>query len=130
MLYILGGLQVIGAVFAVFAGAWLSNELSDTNTYGANNDDAAAVSVGVFVVIGVLILGIAAWAIMTAVKFSSGGNGIRISAIVYGSVMALFSLISLLTMNVFALISIVLGILIIVFCAKQEAGAWFQRPRY
>ncbi|MET7786328.1 hypothetical protein ACFYSJ_00480 [Streptomyces sp. NPDC005248] len=129
MLYILGGLQAVGAVIAVVAGAWISKKLSDTSTYGADADKAAGIGMGVMVVVGILILAFAVWAILTAVKFSTGGNGIRISAIIYGSVVTLFSVLSLLSANVLALVSIVLGILIIVFCARQDGASWFQRPR-
>lgn len=131
MLYILGGFQVLGAIIMVAGGAWLSDELSKSGAYGSSTDqDMAAIGLGVFVVFGILTLGIALWAILTAAKFRSGGNGIRISAIVYGSLVTLFSVISLLTTNVFAIISIALGVLIIVFCARQDGAAWFQRPRY
>ncbi|KDQ69071.1 hypothetical protein ACIPJG_08885 [Streptomyces halstedii] len=131
MLYVLGGFQVIGAIIMVAAGAWLSDQLSDTETYGSSSSqDMANIGMGVFVVIGILTLGIALWAILTAAKFSTGGNGIRISAIIYGSLVTLFSVISLLTANVFALISVALGIMVIVFCARQDGAQWFQRPRY
>ncbi|MFJ8883152.1 hypothetical protein ACIRJR_07045 [Streptomyces sp. NPDC102402] len=132
MLYVLGGFQVIGAIVMVAGGAWLSDQLSDAETsYGSSSSqDAADISMGIFVVLGILTLGIALWAILTAAKFSSGGNGIRISAIVYGSLVTLFSVISLLTTNVFALISIALGIMVIVFCARQDGAQWFQRPRH
>ncbi|WP_405389053.1 hypothetical protein OG596_14555 [Streptomyces sp. NBC_01102] len=131
MLYVLGGFQVLGAIIMVAGGAWLSDELSKSGAYGSSTDqDMAAIGLGVFVVFGILTLGIALWAILTATKFRSGGSGTRISAIVYGSLVTLFSVISLLTTNVFAIISIALGVLIIVFCARQDGAAWFQRPRY
>jgi hypothetical protein len=38
--------------------------------------------------------------------------------------------ISVLGANLFALISLALGVLIIVFCSKQDAGQWFNRQRY
>ncbi|MEU9357837.1 hypothetical protein AB0D35_06945 [Streptomyces sp. NPDC048301] len=132
MLYVLGGFQVIGAIVMIVGGAWLSDQLSDAeSSYGSSSSqDVANLSMGIFVVLGILTLGIALWAILTAAKFSSGGNGIRISAIVYGSLVTLFSVISLLTTNIFALISIALGIMVIVFCAKQDGAQWFQRPRH
>ncbi|MDF6019273.1 hypothetical protein [Streptomyces sp. JH34] len=132
MLYVLGGFQVIGAIFMVIGGAWLSDKLSEAeSSYSSTStQDAADISMGIFVVLGILTLGIALWAILTAAKFTSGGNGIRISAIVYGSLVTLFSVISLLTTNVFALISIALGIMVVVFCAKQDGAEWFQRPRH
>ncbi|MFJ8749838.1 hypothetical protein ACIREO_10945 [Streptomyces sp. NPDC102441] len=132
MLYVLGGFQVIGAIVMVVAGAWLSDKLAESESYGsssASSQDVADIGMAVFVVVGILTLGIALWAILTAAKFSSGGNGVRISAIVYGSLVTLFSAISLLTTNVFAIISIALGVLVIVFCARQDGAAWFRRQR-
>ncbi|MFE2296346.1 hypothetical protein [Streptomyces sp. NPDC059452] len=130
MLFVLGGLQAIGALVMVLGGAWLSDELSKSGAYGESSQDAVNIGIGIFVVFGILTLGIALWAILTGAKFSSGGNGIRISAIVYGSVVTLFSVISLFSANIFALVSIAMGVLIIVFCARQDGAAWFQRPRH
>ncbi|WP_411101279.1 hypothetical protein [Streptomyces sp. cmx-4-9] len=135
MLYILGGLQVVLALIAMIASAWVADMISgaDTSSSGLNGteaDQAAAIGVGVMIVLGVLILGFALWAILTAVKLPKGRGGIRVSGIIYGSVTALFSLLSLLTANVFALISLVLGILIIVFLAKSDASQYFSRPQY
>ncbi len=39
-------------------------------------------------------------------------------------------MINLLGANIFALISLVLGILIIVFCANKNGSYWFNRPQY
>ncbi|MFF1417281.1 hypothetical protein [Streptomyces sp. NPDC058280] len=130
MLYILGGLQVLGAIGIVVAGAWLSDRLTESaDTYGTN-DNAASIGMGVMVILGILTLGVALWAILTAGKFATGGNGIRISAIVYGSVVTALSLLSLLSANIFAIVSVALGVMIIVFCAKSDGAAWFQRPRH
>ncbi|MFD3719529.1 hypothetical protein [Streptomyces sp. NPDC058674] len=134
MLYILGGLQAVGALFAIIASAWVADMISGADTSGslssADTDKAAALGAGVMIGVGVLILLFALWGILTAVKLPKGRNGIRISGIVYGSVITLFSLISLLGANVFALVSLVLGILIIVFLAKSDASQYFNRPQY
>ncbi|MFF9348149.1 hypothetical protein [Streptomyces sp. NPDC014734] len=128
MLYILGGFQVLGALLVLIAGAWFVKEFSDSST-SSNSDGAASIGMGIMVVVAIFVLAFALWGILTAAKFSTGGNGIRISAIVYGSVITLFSVISLLSANIFSLVSIALGIMVIVFCARQDGAAWFQRPR-
>ncbi|MFD7098234.1 hypothetical protein [Streptomyces xanthophaeus] len=134
MLYILGGLQAIGAVFAIVASAWVADMISGADTEGslssADADKAAAIGAGFMIVIGVLILAFALWGILTAVKLDKGRGGIRVSGIIYASIITLFSLLSLLTANIFALISLVLGILIIVFLAKGDASQYFGRPRH
>ncbi|BBC36043.1 hypothetical protein SGFS_073370 [Streptomyces graminofaciens] len=135
MLYVLGAFQVIGGVALMVASAWFADYISDSaNADGSlsseDTDTIANFGAGVFIAFGVVALGFAAWGILTATKFSTGGNGIRISAIVYASFVTAFSVVSLISANVFALISLALGILIIVFCSKRDAGQWFNRPRY
>ncbi|MGW0395562.1 hypothetical protein ACWDYJ_32755 [Streptomyces sp. NPDC003042] len=135
MLYILGGLQVIGALVTMVASAWIAEMISGADTSGSglsstDTDTAAAMGAGVMIFIGVIVLGFALWAILTGVKLDKGRSGVRISGIIYASVTALFSLFSLFTANVFALISLVLGILIIVFLAKGDASQYFNRPRH
>ncbi|WP_399887784.1 hypothetical protein ACGH7X_24040 [Streptomyces sp. BBFR51] len=135
MLFVLGGFQVIGGLMMMIASAWFADQFEDAASSDASisSDDAdtiADIGAGVMIVLGVIVLAFAFWAIFTAVKFASGRGGARVSAIVYASVVLLFSVISLFAANVFALISLILGILIIVFCANRNGSAWFTRPRY
>lgn len=134
-LYILGGFQALGGLAMVVASSWFSDRIkdamsSDSTVSSADADKAASIGVGVLIVLGIVVLAFAFWAIFTAAKFNTGGSGVRVSAIVYGSLVTLFSLINLLGANVFALFSLVLGILIIVFCANKGGNYWFNRPRY
>ncbi|GAB2987746.1 hypothetical protein GCM10023080_061690 [Streptomyces pseudoechinosporeus] len=135
MLFVLGGLQALGGVLMMVASAWFADAFedsvsSDASVSAEDADTIANVGTGVMIVLGVIVLAFAFWAIFTGMKFSTGRGGVRVSAIVYGSVVTLFSVISLFGANVFALVSLVLGILIIVFCANKNGGAWFNRPRY
>ncbi|MBX9397041.1 hypothetical protein K4749_26465 [Streptomyces sp. TRM72054] len=135
MLYVLGGFQVLGGVLMMVASAWFADMFedeisSDPSISAEDADTVASVGAGVMIGLGVVVLAFAVWAILTAVKFKTGGTGVRVSAIIYASLVTLFSVISLLTANVFALISLVLGILIIVFCANKNGSHWFNRPRY
>lgn len=134
ILYILGGLQAVFGLIAIVASAWIADMISDANASGSlsstDTENAAAVGAGLAIGIGVFTLLFAAWAILTAAKLAKGRSGVRISGIVYGSVTVLISLVNLLGANVFALISLVLGILIIVFLAKSDASQYFSRPQY
>ncbi|MFD1662735.1 hypothetical protein ACFSL4_32355 [Streptomyces caeni] len=135
MLFVLGGFQALSGVLMMAASAWFAKKFEDavSSDSSVSSEDASRVAdigAGVMIVLGVIVLAFAFWAIFTAVKFSRGAGGVRVSAIVYASLVVLFSLLSLVGANVFALISLVLGILIIVFCANRNGGAWFNRPRY
>ncbi|MGW5125440.1 hypothetical protein ACWEQ7_15555 [Streptomyces sp. NPDC004069] len=135
MLFVLGGLQALGGVLMMVASKWFADKIeetvsSDSSISAADADKAASVGAGVMIVLGILVLAFAFWAIFTAVKVPTGRGGVRVSAIVYSSFVLLFSLLSLLTGNVFALLSIAMGVLIIVFCANKAGGAWFNRPSY
>jgi hypothetical protein len=135
MLFVLGGFQAIGGVLMMVASSWFAEEFekamqSDGSVSSQDADTVANIGAGVMIVLGVIVLAFAAWAILTGLKFASGRGGVRVSAIIYASLVTLLSVINLLGANVFALISLVLGILIIVFCANKNGSAWFNRPRY
>lgn len=133
MLYILGGLQALMGVFAMVASAWVAKMITgsvDSSTSSVSSTDvdkAASIGAGLMIVLGLGILGFALWGILTGAKLAKGRGGVRVSGIVYASVVVLVSLLSLLTANVFALISLVLGILIIIFLAKSDASQYFNR---
>ncbi len=133
MLYVLGGLQALAGLLMVVASGWFADQMedliSDDPSFTAEDaDTVASVGAGIMIVLGVLVLAFATWAILTAAKFGTGRGGARVSAIIYASVVTLFSVINLLGANVFALISLVMGILIIVFCANKNGSYWFNRP--
>lgn len=135
MLFVLGGLQALGGLVMMLASAWfadlIDDEISSDPTISSQDAETVAdIGTGVLIVLGVFVLAFAAWAILTGLKFATGRGGARVSAIIYSSVVVLFSLVSLVGANVFALISLVLGILIIVFCANRNGSLWFNRPQY
>ncbi|MEW2283689.1 hypothetical protein [Streptomyces sp. NPDC047841] len=134
-LWILGVCQALGGLLLVLGSALFADRIrdaisSDGSVSSTDADKAASIGVGVMIVLGVIVLAFAFWAIFTAVKFAGGRGGARVSAIVYGSVVTLISLVNLLGGNFLALISLVLSILIIVFCANKAGGSWFNRPQY
>ncbi|MEW2509897.1 hypothetical protein [Streptomyces sp. NPDC046870] len=134
-LWILGVCQALGGLLLLVGSAMFADRIrdaisSDSSISSTDADKAASIGVGVLIVFGVIVLAFAFWAIFTAVKFAGGRGGVRVSAIVYGSVVTLISLVNLLGGNFLALISLVLSILIIVFCANKAGGSWFNRPQY
>ncbi|MCH6162162.1 hypothetical protein [Streptomyces marispadix] len=118
ILFIMGGLGILGAIGNFVQAAMFS----------ANSSDFADVGAGLIVAIGVFGLIVSAGAIFLATQFNTGGNGVRIWTIVYGSLMALGGLISLIV--VIGIVPLALGILIIVFMAKEDGSQWFNRTRY
>ncbi|WP_437027084.1 hypothetical protein [Streptomyces sp. enrichment culture] len=135
MLFVLGGFQVVGGLFMMIASSWFTEYFedaanSDPNISAEDADRVVSIGVGVMIVLGAIVIGFALWAILTAAKFGTGRGGVRVSAIVYASFVILFSVISLASANLFALISLVLGILIVVYCANKNGAAWFNRPKF
>lgn len=127
ILWILGVIQALFGLLAIVASSWLADQLASSPELDGQTQDVSSILAGTMIVVGVIGLAFGVWAIVMAAKIGSGGNGIRISGIVYGSLVTLGSIVNLLGANVFALISLVLGILLIVFFAKSDAAAWFKR---
>ncbi|WP_326588435.1 hypothetical protein [Streptomyces sp. NBC_01294] len=148
ILFILGGLQVVGAVLVLVGGALFAAAFSESSdSYGSSEaDDALALGGAFLFVITAVSLAFALWAILTGAKLGKGRGGVRASGIVYGSLLALFSGLGLLV-NLVALgassqtavggvfvslllnvVMVGLGVWIIVGLAK--AGDYFRRPQY
>ncbi|MBT2507176.1 hypothetical protein J7I98_15010 [Streptomyces sp. ISL-98] len=128
MLYVIAGFQVLGAILCGLSAA----------TIGAAQDDPALkdevqfqqladYSTGGLWAATIAILLWGALAIFLAVKFGSGGNGIRITALVFGIITAILGIYPFVLVG---LVHTVLAILIAVFVGKQDGGAWFNRPRF
>ncbi|MFI6642209.1 hypothetical protein [Streptomyces sp. NPDC050504] len=123
MIWVISGLQIIAALL-MFALASQVDKLDDDGS-----EDVQAIldlGKGGITFVGVLSLVFAGLGIALALKFAKGGNATRTCAIVYGSFIVLFAVFQL----PLGIVSLVLGILIIVFCAKRDGGAWFNRPRH
>ncbi|MDT9688735.1 hypothetical protein Q5762_10265 [Streptomyces sp. P9(2023)] len=125
ILWIMSGFNVLGAVAMVVMSFAIDSELEKS---GATSADAAAfadLGQGLLIGLGIFSLIIGVLGMVLAAKFRSGGTGVRVCTIVYASFMVLFSIFSLPA----GLISLALGILIIVFVAKADGAAWFNRQK-
>ncbi|MDI3405471.1 hypothetical protein [Streptomyces cavernicola] len=123
MLWVIVAFQIIGGI-ASFVGAAALGSIDDGTT--TTDDSALALGSGMIVVMGILILILAGLGAWLALSFKNGGNTTRICAIVYGAFVVLGGIFQL----PLGIVSIAVGVLIIVFTAKSDGAAWFNRPRY
>ncbi|CAM5554215.1 hypothetical protein SAVIM338S_04518 [Streptomyces avidinii] len=143
ILYILGILQALAGVVVVVLGAVFASEF--TGSGSSSSDAGAAVSV-VFVIVGIVLVGISLWPILTAAKLGKGRGGVRVSGIIYGSLQTAFALLSVITNAIalsdphmadavvfsmlMAVVSLGLGLWIVIGLANSAASAYFKRPLY
>ncbi|MGW6706056.1 hypothetical protein ACWGDE_14360 [Streptomyces sp. NPDC054956] len=144
ILYILGILQALMGVLALVGGALFASALSGSSS--SSTSDAGAIGGTVLVVVGIVVIALALWPILTAAKLSKGRGGVRVSGIIFGSLQTLFAVISILGnlvalsdahaagaaafSLVIALISLGLGLWILIGLANSAAGVYFKRPLY
>ncbi|MFI1398915.1 hypothetical protein [Streptomyces sp. NPDC020681] len=127
MLYVIAGFQVIGAILFIFTGVAIDKAKDDPALKDdVQFQDLADFSSGAIYGLGVAVLLWGALAIFLAVKFGSGGNGIRITTMVFGIITAILGIYPFIIVG---LAHTVLAILVTVFVGKSDGGAWFERQR-
>ncbi|MEU1289043.1 hypothetical protein [Kitasatospora sp. NPDC005856] len=140
LLFIVGGVQTLLAILYMVIGAAAkdvtnsSRSMSGDNPFTALGDAAA----GVLIVVAVLFGLFAALSITLGAKFGKGGNAVRVTTIVYGSLGALVGLLILLGAIsggtavglVMALLWLSISIIWITAMCVQDGVNWFNRPRY
>ncbi|MER5770614.1 hypothetical protein [Streptomyces sp. NPDC001985] len=128
MLYVIAALQLIGAALILLGAAAIDAAKSNEEL---KNDvqfqELAEFSSGQVYAMGVFAILWGVLAVFLAVKFGKGGNGIRITALVFGVITAILGIWPFIVVG---LIHTILGILIAVFVAKSDGSAWFNRPRH
>ncbi|MFD3658142.1 hypothetical protein ACTU45_23845 [Streptomyces sp. 24-1644] len=127
MLYVIAGLQLIGVILFALSAVAVNAAKNDA----ALQDDVqfqqlADYSGGALWGLTVIVLLWGVFAVFLAAKFGKGGNGIRIATIVFGSITALLGIYPFIVVG---LVHTVLAVLIIVFVAKSDGGAWFNRQQ-
>ncbi|MEU1485171.1 hypothetical protein [Streptomyces sp. NPDC005752] len=127
MLFVIAGLQVIGAIFVALAAAAVSAAKNDATL----QEDVQFQQLAEYS--GAVLWGIVAFAVVwgvlavvLAAKFGKGGSGIRIATIVFGVITAILGIYPFVVMG---LAHTVLAILVVVFVAKSDGGAWFNRQQ-
>ncbi|GAA3123617.1 hypothetical protein GCM10010521_08270 [Streptomyces rameus] len=128
MMWVIAGLQVLGIALFAFSAASVSAAKNDN----AVKDDTAFQQLADYssgLLWGITLFAVA-WAVFTvvlALKFNTGGNGVRITVLVYGIITAVLGIYPFVIVG---LIHTVLAILIACFVGGSNGSAWFNRPRY
>ncbi|WP_316523727.1 hypothetical protein [Kitasatospora brasiliensis] len=140
LLFIVGGTQVLGALFCLLGamatkGAMSQSKSTDEGLLAIG--DAAA---GVLAVVGVVAALAAALSITLGVKFGKGGNSVRVTTIVYGVIGGLIGLLGLVSSFaattgqaanlVVSLLWIGISVIWITGVCTKDAVTWFNRPKY
>ncbi|MGW0602974.1 hypothetical protein [Streptomyces sp. NPDC002644] len=128
LLWVIVGLQLIGLALFAFSAVSVNAAKNDATL----QDDAAFqqladYSSGMLWGLTVFALVWAAAAIVLAVKFGSGGNGVRIAILVFAIITAVLGIYPFIVVG---LIHTVLAVLVAVFVGNANGKAWFNRPRY
>ncbi|MFF4837671.1 hypothetical protein [Streptomyces sp. NPDC001315] len=140
LLYIVAGVQVLIGIFAIFGAATINDASnSGEDAFGSNDfSDIGHASAGIIFVVAVLFLALAGLSITLGVKFTRGGQGIRITTMIYGILGALFGVLILIgaadagssAALVWALLWIGFGGIMAAAMIAPSGSAWFNRPRY
>ncbi|SEC67420.1 hypothetical protein [Streptomyces sp. TLI_105] len=125
ILWIMSALNLLGGFGAIALSFTFSSELEKSGSLSGDEETFANLGQGIMIGAGIVSLIFAILGMVLAAKFNSGGNGVRIGAIVWASFAVLFSLFSL----PLGIVSLALGVLVIVFVAKSDGSAWFNRNR-
>ncbi|MET7696137.1 MULTISPECIES: hypothetical protein [unclassified Streptomyces] len=138
-LFIISVPQIIGALFWFYVAAF-ANDVSDSaDDYGFSSvSDGGHMAAGVFFLIALLAAALATLSITLGVKFSKGGQGVRITTVVYGALGGIVGLIALFagldsglaSAVIFPLIWVVFATVITAAPVVASGTAWFARPRY
>ncbi|MCK7622947.1 hypothetical protein MUU72_07525 [Streptomyces sp. RS10V-4] len=126
LLFVLAGLNLIGLVLAVMGLGGVTKASHEAASSPYQDMSMFSVGKGVLIAVIAIIVIFTVAAITLAAQFGNGGKGVRIATIVSCVVGIILSL----GVFPFGLVHTVLGILVLVFVAKDDGNAWFNRPRY
>ncbi|OII63208.1 hypothetical protein BJP40_03045 [Streptomyces sp. CC53] len=128
MMWVIAGLQLLGVALLGFGVAAINSVKDDPEAQQIEGfNELMDMGTGVvYALIVVAVLYMAA-SVAMALQCGKGGNGARIGIIVYASIGLVLSIYPFFPLS---LVHLVLLILVIVFVAKRDGAAWFQRPRH
>lgn len=137
-LFLISSVQILAAIGFLYFAA-IANDVSDSaDDFGLDDAGIGDAATGVFVILALIAAGLATLSITLGVKFSRGGQGVRITTVVYGALGAIVGLIylfvgldtGLASAIIGPLIWLVFGIIITLAPVVPSGTAWFNRPRY
>ncbi|MGW9033010.1 hypothetical protein ACWGQ5_55725 [Streptomyces sp. NPDC055722] len=127
LLWVIVGLQVVGVVLFAIGAAGVHAAKNDAKLKdNANFQQLADYSSGMLWAVAAFAVAWAVFAIVLAVKVNSGGNGVRITTLVFAIITAILGIYPFIIVG---LLHTVLAILIAVFVGNSAGSAWFNRPR-
>jgi hypothetical protein len=144
-LYIISAVQILSGLIYLYVAAFVNDVADTTDSYSTSSDDPFSelgdigdAAAGVIAVIAIVMLGLAALSITLGVKFGKGGQGVRITTVVYGALGTIFGLILLFigldsgmaSAVIFPLLWVIFGAVITAAPVVPSGTAWFSRPRY
>ncbi|MFJ4975970.1 hypothetical protein ACIP6X_11635 [Streptomyces coeruleorubidus] len=128
MMWVIVGLQVVAVVLLGLGAAALNAAKDDESLQdNAALQDLVGDSTGL--IWGYVVFGLA-WMVFAAVlatKFKNGGNGARITILVFAIITAVLGIYPFVIVG---LVHTVLAVLVAVFVGNANGKAWFNRPRY
>ncbi|MCX5060923.1 MULTISPECIES: hypothetical protein [unclassified Streptomyces] len=127
MLWVIVGLQLLGVALFAFSAATIQAAKNGKLDNDAAFEALKNYSTGALWGFTVFALAWAVFAIVLALKFNSGGNGVRITILVFGIITAVLGIYPFIIVG---LVHTVLAILVAVFVGNANGNAWFNRPRY
>ncbi|MFI9775903.1 proline-rich domain-containing protein [Streptomyces sp. NPDC051956] len=130
LLFILAGFQLL---FGIIAGVTIGAVQDVSN--GVGSGDATDGLAGLGFLLAGLLVALGALSIFLGVKFKNGGAGIRITTIVYASLMIIGGLLNTInggggSATFGGLISLAIAGIILGSMVNSAATTWFNRPRY
>ncbi|MGW6023218.1 hypothetical protein [Streptomyces sp. NPDC055099] len=138
-LFLISAVQILFAIIYLYVGAIASDAGDSGEDLGLTGMGEAGDAVAGIAIIGALIAGgLAVLSIMLGVKFSRGGQGVRITTVVYGALGGIVGLIALFvgldsglaTAIIGPLIWVTFAVIITIAPVVPSGTAWFNRPRY
>lgn len=145
-LYMISAVQILAGLIWLYVAAFVndvSNGVSGLGDSSSSNPftsigDGGHMAAGLIVFIALIALGLAALSITLGVKFGRGGQGVRITTVVYGALGTILGLImffvgldtGMASAVIFPLLWLVFGAIITVAPVVPSGTAWFARPRY
>ncbi|MFJ3665477.1 hypothetical protein ACIPSE_03375 [Streptomyces sp. NPDC090106] len=144
-LYIISAVQILGGLVYLYLGAFVSDVSDSADSLSSSSDDPFSelgdignAAAGLIAGIGVFCLALAALSITLGVKFGKGGQGVRITTVIYGALGTIAGLLFLFvgldtgmaSAVIFPLLWVVFGGVITAAPVVPSGTAWFNRPRY
>ncbi|MEV0112228.1 hypothetical protein AB0H77_03070 [Streptomyces sp. NPDC050844] len=138
-LFLISAVQILVAIIYLYAGAVASDAGDSAEDLGLSGmgdvgDDVAAIAI----IAALVAAALATLSITLGVKFGRGGQGVRITTVVYGALGGIVGLIGLFigldtgfaTAIIGPLIWVTFAAIITIAPVVPSGTAWFARPRY